>query len=116
MARATMMFNMNDHFMDNDKRPLIIIGDKTYSVDDSVETTKKFREQWNKDADDREAVYRIAFGEKAAQEIIDMNLRLYNANLLYLTLLGIYKGDSQEEIEGSFRKLDEIYRGEKSEK
>ncbi len=101
----TMLLNMNEYFMDNDKRPLIIIGDKTYAVDDTVEATEMFKKQFAKNSEDRAAIYKIAFGEKAGQEIVDLNLRLYNANLLYIALLGIYKGDTQSDVESTFRKL-----------
>lgn len=102
-----MMINLNDHFMDNDKRPLIIIGDKTYPVDDTFTTAEKWRKLRNSGKSNVDELYKLAFGDENAAEILGLNLRLYNWNLLNLTLLGIYNGYSQEEIEDSFRKLEE---------
>ena len=84
--------------------PEIRIKDKIYPVDDRVKTVKKFMELKkqadNSDRDDIEsikAVFKLAFGEAAANEIEEMNLPFAAYSRLFEITISAMVGEDQEE-------------------
>lgn len=81
----------------------IQIGDKLYAVDDRQSTFNRLNEQLQKDANDMEAIYKIVLGEKAAKEIIELDLSVSGTQNLLIYIFAAIKGCEFEEAEKFFR-------------
>lgn len=85
------------------EKPQIQIGDKLYAVDDRQSTFNRLNEQLQKDANDMEAIYKIVLGEKAAKEIIELDLSVSGTQNLLIYIFAAIKGCEFEEAEKFFR-------------
>lgn len=99
-----------------DNQPSLQIGDKLYVVDDRMSTFKKIQ-KLEKDA--LEGVYdnnpefdydkemlTLALGEKAAQELIDMDMGVQSFKNLILFVMSAITGKSFEELEAETRNAE----------
>lgn len=85
------------------EKPQIQIGDKLYAVDDRQSTFNKLNEQLQKDSNNMEAIYKLVFGNKAAQEIMDMELSVLGTQNLLIYVFAAIKGCEFEEAQMFFR-------------
>lgn len=76
------------------------IGDTVYPVDDRTTTVKKLMKI---DAEDTDAILRLAFGEKAFQEITAMDLPFPAYLQLVKVTVAAMTGEEAEEVESRFQ-------------
>lgn len=101
-------YNLNNYLESNEEFPVIIVGDDAFTVIDTVENKLEFQKQVAKNPNDLMALYTIAFGSKEkAQKLIDKNLRVKNADTIFVALWGIFNGKSFEEAKEFFRILNQ---------
>lgn len=82
------------------ERPEIRIGDKIYAVDDRTSTVKKLSAL---DSNDTQAIYELAFGDKAAKEVAAMDLPFAADIQLCKLVVAAMTGDDPAEVEERFR-------------
>lgn len=80
------------------------IGDKVYPVDDRTTTVKKLMKI---DAEDADAILRLAFGEKAFREIADMDLPFPAYLQLVKVTVAAMTGEEAEEVDARFQEATE---------
>jgi hypothetical protein len=92
--------------------PEIRIGDKVYPVDDRQKTVKKLMKlqtQVSGSSDPNETdrltmeAFRLAFGDKAAKEIDDMNMPFAAYQRLFELVISAMTGEEPEEIDARFQ-------------
>ena len=92
--------------------PEIRIGDKVYPVDDRQKTVKKLMKlqtQVSGSSDPNETdrltmeAFRLAFGDKAAKEIDDMNMPFAAYQCLFELVISAMTGEEPEEIDARFQ-------------
>lgn len=92
--------------------PEIRIGDKVYPVDDHQKTVKKLMKlqtQVSGSSDPNETdrltmeAFRLAFGDKAAKEIDDMNMPFAAYQRLFELVISAMTGEEPEEIDARFQ-------------
>lgn len=80
--------------------PEVRIGDKVFPVDNRVSTVKKMGKIGDEDAD---AIIKLAYGDKAGKEIINMDMP-YPAYLELVKLtIAAMTGEDAEEIDSRFQ-------------
>lgn len=86
------------------EKPSITIGDKSYEINDSMETVFKFEElasTGNKGALD---AIKMALGEKAYKELKVEKMSVANFKVLMIALLAAMQGLTYEEAEARFQR------------
>ena len=80
--------------------PEVRIGDKVYPVDDRTTTVKKLMKI---DAEDTDAILRLAFGEKASREITAMDLPFPAYLQLIKVTVAAMTGEEADEFDARFQ-------------
>ena len=85
--------------------PEIRIGSKVYPVDDRQKTVKKLMKVDRSDVDAVDGAFKLAFGNKAANEIDAMDLP-FNAYIsLFELVIAAMTGEEPEEVEARFQEV-----------
>lgn len=88
-------------------KPVIQVGDKTYTVNDSLETVMKFEEQYSGgDISGMLECMKIALGETAYSEMDFEKLSFKNIQVWFFAVMAAMQDMTYEEIEARFRKFD----------
>ena len=87
------------------ERPRIQIGDKSYEVDNSIETVFKFQELSAQGGNEESMTKAItlAIGEEAANELNITQMSIANYKVLTIAILAAMQELEYEEIESTFR-------------
>lgn len=90
-------------------RPVIQVGEKTYEVNDSLETVMKFEEMYG-DGDTQGMLecLKVAFGAKAAKEIAFEKMSFSNIKIWFLAVMAAMQDVTYEEVEARFRNFDKV--------
>lgn len=89
----------------SNEKPVIVIGEKSYEVNDGLETVLKFEELVSEStAENMVKAIEISLGEHAVEELRIMKMNSSNYKVLATAILASMQGVSYEEIEGRFRK------------
>ena len=89
-------------------KPSIQIGEKTYEVNDSLETVMKFEEVYG-DGDTQGMLecLKVALGETAANELQFDKMSFKNIQVWFLAINAAMQDMTYEETEARFRKFSE---------
>jgi hypothetical protein len=90
------------------EKPCIQVGDKTYAVNDSLETVMKFEEVYG-DGDTHSMLecLKVALGEEAYEEINFVKMPFKNIQVWFLAINAAMQDLSYEETESRFHKFSE---------
>ena len=90
------------------EKPCIQVGDKTYTVNDSLETVMKFEEVYG-DGDTHSMLecLKIALGEEAYEELNFVKMPFKNIQVWFLAINAAMQDLSYEETESRFHKFSE---------
>lgn len=89
-------------------KPKIVLGEKTYEVNDSMETVLKFQElAQNSTTDNMEAAIKLSLGDKAAKELNIKKMSIQNFRVLTIAILAAMQNIEYEEAEARFQKLQQ---------
>lgn len=88
-------------------KPCIQVGDKTYTVDDSLQTVMKFEEMYSDSGDTQGMLecLKVALGAKACQELKFEKLSFKNIQVWFLAVMAAMQDEDYEVIESRFRKF-----------
>lgn len=86
------------------EKPVIVIGEKSYTVNDSMETVFKFEELAKSGNEGMQKAMKAALGEEACEEIGIGNLSVGNFKVLTTALLAAMQGSTYEEAEARFQR------------
>lgn len=89
----------------SNEKPVIVMGEKQYFVNNSMSTLFKFEElsqQGTKDG--MHAAIKLALGDKAAKEIKIDDMSVDNFKVLSTTIIAAMQGVEYEEAEARFQK------------
>lgn len=89
----------------SNEKPVIVIGEKSYEVNDGLETVLKFEELVSDStAENMVKAIEISLGEQAAIDLNIMKMNASNYKVLAIAILASMQGVTYEEAEGRFRK------------
>ena len=87
--------------------PQIQVGEKKYSVNDSMETVLKFQELASDSTlDSMNNAIKISLGEEAAKELEVTSMSISNFKVLSIAILAAMQGITYEEAEARFQKAE----------
>lgn len=88
------------------EKPCIQVGEKTYTVNDSLETVMKFEEVYG-DGDTAGMLecFKVALGEETCKEIGFEKMSFKNIQVWFLAINSAMQDLSYEETEARFRKF-----------
>ena len=90
------------------EKPKIVLGEKTYEVNDSMETVLKFQElAQNSTTDNMEAAIKLSLGDKAAKELNIKKMSIQNFRVLTIAILAAMQNIEYEEAEARFQKAQQ---------
>jgi hypothetical protein len=97
------IINITDRL--NNEKPKIIIGEKTYDVDNSMLTVLRF-EEILADPNSKNMIkaFDVALGEKAAKELEVEKMPVENFKVIFTAIAASMQGLEYEEAEKRFRK------------
>jgi uncharacterized protein (DUF697 family) len=89
-------------------KPCIQVGDKTYTVNDSLETVMKFEEVFG-DGDTASMVecLKVALGEETCEELNFEKMSFKNIQVWFLAINAAMQDMTYEETESRFHKFSE---------
>lgn len=89
-------------------KPVIQIGEKTYTVNDSLETVMKFEESYG-DGDTQSMLecMKVALGARAYTELKFEKMSFCNIQVWFFAVMAAMQDMSYEEVEERFRKFTE---------
>lgn len=88
------------------ERPCIQVGDKTYQVNDSLETVLKFEEVYG-DGDTQSMLecMKLAIGAKAYAEMKFEKMSFKNIQVWFMAIMAAMQDMTYEEVESRFRQF-----------
>lgn len=88
-------------------KPCIQVGDKQYTVDDSLETVMKFEEVYD-DGDTQGMLecMKLAVGGEAYSELAFEKMSLSNIKVWFLAIIAAMQDMTYEEADARFRQFD----------
>lgn len=88
-------------------KPCIQVGDKTYTVNDSLETVMKFEEVYG-DGDTQSMLecMKVAIGAKAYTEMKFEKMSFKNIQVWFFAIMAAMQDMTYEEVEARFRQFD----------
>ena len=90
------------------EKPIIIIGEKQYEVENSVETVLKFEElALASTGESMTKAIEVALGAKALKEINPKKWQIDNFQILTIAILAAMQGLEYEEADKRFRKAEQ---------
>lgn len=91
-------------------RPFIQVGEKTYPVNDSLETVMKFEEVYGDgDTQDMLDCMKIALGEAACEEIDFIHTSFQNIQVWFLAVMAAMQGVDYAEVEARFQQFGKAH-------
>lgn len=89
----------------SDEKPTIVIGDKSYEVNDALEVVFKFEEVAQNGARGQGATeaIKLALGDKASKELKIEKMSVGNFRVLMIALMAAMQGLTYEDAEARFR-------------
>ena len=89
------------------EKPCIQVGDKTYTVNDSLETVLKFEEVYG-DGDTQSMLegMKVALGAEAYAEMAVEKMSFKNIQVLFLAVMAAMQDMTYEDVEARFRQFD----------
>lgn len=89
------------------EKPVIQIGEKTYVVNDSLETVMKFEEQYGDgDIAGMLECMKTALGSKAYTEVKFEKMSFKNVQVWFFAVMAAMQDMTYEEVEARFHKFD----------
>lgn len=90
-------------------KPVIQVGEKTYTVNDSLETVMKFEESYSDGGDTQSMLecMKIALGAKAYAEMKFEKMSFRNIQVWFFAVMAAMQDLTYEEVEARFRKFSE---------
>ena len=90
------------------EKPCIQVGEKTYTVNDSLETVMKFEEVYG-DGDTQSMLecLKVALGEEAYEELNFVKMPFKNIQVWFLAINAAMQDLTYEETESRFHKFSE---------
>ena len=90
-------------------KPCIQAGDKTYTVNDSLETVMKFEEMYSDQGDTQGMLecLKVALGDKACKELKFEKTSFKNIQVWFLAVMAAMQDIEYEEVEARFRKFNQ---------
>lgn len=89
------------------EKPVIQVGDKSYVVNDSLETVMKFEEQYGDgDIQGMLECMKVALGNKAYTEMKFEKMSFKNIQVWFFAVMAAMQDVDYEDIEARFRKFD----------
>lgn len=87
-------------------RPSIQVGEKTYPVNDSLETVMKFEEVYG-DGDTQSMLecMKVALGETAYDELDFVHTSFQNIQVWFMAVMAAMQGVEYEEVEARFQQF-----------
>ena len=100
------IINISDKL--SSEKPCIQVGDKTYPVNDSLETVMKFEEVYG-DGDTQSMLecLKVALGEAAYEELNFIKMPFKNIQVWFLAINAAMQDLTYEETESRFHKFSE---------
>lgn len=90
------------------EKPCIQVGDKTYTVNDSLETVMKFEEVYGDgDTNSMLECLKVALGEAAYEELNFGKMSFKNIQVWFLAINAAMQDMTYEETESRFHKFSE---------
>lgn len=90
------------------EKPVIQVGDKTYPVNDSLETVLKFEEQYSDgDVSGMVECMKIALGEAVCEELNFVKMSFKNIQVWFFAVMAAMQDMTYEEVEARFQKFTE---------
>jgi len=99
------VLNITDKF--SNERPSIVIGEKSYEINDSVEVAFKFSELASQGTNGSMDAVKMVLGEKAYKELKIEKMSIDNFKVLMIALLATMQGLSYEDAEARFRRQEQ---------
>ena len=92
-------------FKPKTEKPFIVIGKKTYFVDNRFSTAQKIFKKLSDNPEDVNAIYNLVFDKEDAKEIIALDLSVEDTQTFLQMILALIRGVDIEEGEkgSSFR-------------
>ena len=89
-------------------KPSIQIGDKLYTVDDSLQTVMKFEEMYSGSGDMQSMLecLKVALGAKACTELKFEKMSFNDVRVWFFAIMAAMQDEEYEVIESRFRKFD----------
>jgi hypothetical protein len=89
-------------------KPVIQVGEKIYTVDDSLETVMKFEESYGDgDINSMLECLKVAIGSKAYNEQKFEKMSFKNVQVWFFAIMAAMQDMTYEEVESRFRKFSE---------
>lgn len=89
------------------EKPVIQVGEKTYVVNDSLETVLKFEEQYGDgDIQGMLECMKVALGAKAYKEAAFEKMSFSNIKVWFLAVMSAMQDMDYDEVEARFRQFD----------
>lgn len=89
-------------------KPVIQVGDKKYTVNDSLETVLKFEENYG-DGDTHSMLecMKVALGEEAYKEMCFEKMSFKNIQVWFFAVMAAMQDMTYDEVEARFQKFNE---------
>lgn len=89
-------------------KPVIQVGEKTYTVNDSLETVMKFEESYG-DGDTQSMLecMKVALGDKAYKEMKFEKMPFKNVQVWFFAVMAAMQDMTYEEVEARFHQFNE---------
>lgn len=100
------IINISDKL--SSEKPCIQVGEKTYQVNDSLETVMKFEEAYGDGGDTQSMLecMKIALGEKAYKEIKPEKASFKNIQVWFFAIMAAMQDMTYEDIESRFHSFN----------
>lgn len=101
------IINISDKL--SSEKPCIQVGDKTYTVNDSLEAVLKFEEAYE-DSGDMQSMLecmKIALGDEAYEAMEVEKMSFKNIQVWFMAIMAAMQDEDYEAIESRFRKFNE---------
>lgn len=100
------IINISDKL--SSEKPCIQVGDKLYTVNDSLETVMKFEEVYSDSGDTQGMLecMKIALGEKAYKEMKLEKTSFKNIQVWFFAVMAAMQDMTYEEVESRFRQFN----------
>lgn len=95
------VINISDKL--SDAKPSIVVGEKSYEVNDSMEVVFKFEEVTNAGNQGAVTAIKLALGEKAYKELKVEKMSVGNFKVLMTAIMASMQGLTYEDAEARFR-------------
>lgn len=90
-------------------KPTIVVGDKEYTVNDSLETVMKFEEvHGDGDIESMLEAMKIALGEEAFNEIDFPRMSFKNIQVWFMAVMAAMQDMDYEEVESRFQQFRKV--------